>query len=354
MTTGGNLQFDIVLPTRNRATILPLSVRLMLLQERPPDRLIVVDSSDDHAQTKRIVEGVLRETSSRVEFVLLRSAAGSAYQRNVGLKHVRAPVVFFPDDDVLWFPDTTSNVMRIYERDAEGVVGCVASAVAHQCPSGAFGPSKVSFKVGGRDRLARQLRRIIGPVEGRLFPDPIDPGPRWRAIWGDKATPAWLADEEAELCGPVFGYRMSFRTEVIQSLGGFDECLGRYAMFEDSDASLGSLQRRLNVCAKRAAVFHYRVPGERVSGWEFGMMAMLNRTYVVCKHSCPGSAARKTLKRYLYYKIARYFLQVHSQYGRRRLAGALYGVSKAGTLINCHSEQLQSRYAHTLRYSSGV
>ena len=154
----------------------------------------------------------------------------------------------------------------------------------------------------------------------------------------------WLHEEAAELCGPLSGYRISFRTDMIRRLGGFDEKLGRYAMFEDCDASIGNLKNHLNVCARSAKVFHYRAPGERSSGWEFGMMAILNRTYVVCKHSRPGSMVRRAVKRYLYYKLARYLLQTFTHYGRERFLGAWHACSKASQLLRCPAEELPTRY----------
>ena len=46
---GAPLGFDIVLATRNRPEALALSIPLMLSQSRQPGRLIVIDSSNDHA-----------------------------------------------------------------------------------------------------------------------------------------------------------------------------------------------------------------------------------------------------------------------------------------------------------------
>jgi len=345
MNCAPKMEFDIVLATRNRASILPISIRLMLSQERLPVRFIVADASDNHSEVKTIVESIFREAAVPTELIVLRSEiSGSSYQRNLGLKHVKSPIVFFPDDDVLWYPGTAEQVMKIYERDVEGVVGCVAPAVAPTYPPGVFDSSRPVYEMEWRDRFSRKLRSIIGPIEQRLFPDPINSDSMWRTIWGAKIPPVWLREEDAELCGPVFGYRLSFRTEAIRKLEGFDEHLGRYAMFEDSDASLGSLREFMNVCARRARVFHYRVPGERVPGWEFGMMAMLNRIYVACKHAPPGPMVRRPLKRYLYYKVFRYVLQAHTQYGRDRLRGALYGLSNAQQLIDAPTDQLLDRY----------
>ena len=73
------------------------------------------------------------------------------------------------------------------------------------------------------------------------------------------------------------------------------------------------------------------------------MMAILNRTYIVCKHSLPGSPARQHLMRYLYYKMFRFMLQAHSRYGRQRLRGAFYGISNARKLLDASTQELAGR-----------
>ena len=55
------LDFDVVIATRNRPQALALSIPLILGQSRPPEKLIVIDSSDDHAA----VAGIVAETVAR-------------------------------------------------------------------------------------------------------------------------------------------------------------------------------------------------------------------------------------------------------------------------------------------------
>jgi glycosyltransferase involved in cell wall biosynthesis len=338
------MNYDVVLATRNRQSILKISLQLVLAQTRLPRRVIVVDASDDHREVCNIVKQALHNSGTNLDLEIIESEPGSSLQRNVGLRRVESPVVILPDDDALWFPDSAEHVMRIYERDTEGLVGCVAAKVSSVYPVGAFGSDLPPYKMELRDRLSKNIRTVLGPLEEWLLPDPVSPGGMWMRVWGAKVGPAWLAQENAALCGPVFGYRMSFRTFVIREIGGFDEELGRYAMFEDSDATIGSLCQRLNVLAAGARVYHYRVPGERVAGWEFGMMAILNRAYVVCKHSPPSSRARRMMKRYLRYKMIRYFAQSYSRYGRERLKGAFAAALCLGELLDAPSEQVTNRY----------
>jgi glycosyltransferase involved in cell wall biosynthesis len=338
------MEYDVVLATRNRQTVLKVSLPLMLAQTRLPRRFIVVDASDNHREVRDLFEGAFRLADRGVELQILESQPGSSLQRNAGLRCVESPVVVFPDDDALWFPDTAEQVMQIYEKDLDGTVGCVALTASLTYPADTFGADVPPYNMESRDRLAAVFRKPLGWVEEALIPDPMSPGSMWMKVWGKKINPSWLMPDYAELCGPVFGYRMSFRTSVIRGIGGFDEDLGRYAMFEDADATLAVLDRCLNVRATGAFVYHYRVPGARVNGWEFGMMAVLNRTYVVCKHSHPASTVRRMLRRYLYYKIFRYLAQAYSQYGRQRLKGALYGISRLNDLIDAPSDELRSRY----------
>ncbi len=338
------MEYDVVLATRNRQAILEISLPLMLAQTRPPQRFIVVDASDNHTGVRDIFERTVSASPTAVQMQIYHTKPGSSLQRNAGLQHVESPVVVFPDDDALWFPDTADQIMQVYERDLEDLIGCVAFTPSSTYPEGSFGSAAPPYKMERRDRLAANVRGLMGPVEEKLIPDPMNPGCMWMNVWGAKVAPSWLAQANAELCGPVFGYRMTFRTATIRRIGGFDEDLGRYAMFEDSDATIGALRQSLNVLATRARVYHYRVPGERVRGWEFGMMAVLNRTYVACKHSLPGSAVRQMLRRFLYYKILRYWAQTYSQYGRQRLEGALSGMSHLDDLIDAPVEQLRRRY----------
>ena len=343
--TSNELEFEIVLATRNRPEVLQLSIPLMLAQSRLPRRFIVVDSSQDHMMVRRVVEDIFRRSETSSELLVMESPiAGTTHQRNVGLKHVGAPVVVFPDDDALWHPGAADALMRIYERDVERAVGCVGMSPAPTFPAGMFASREPLYRLEVRDRVAKATDRFLTPVEESLFPDPMHSRRMWVPERCTMKSLSWLSEEDAELCGPVTGYRMSFRTEVIRELGGFDERLGTYGLYEDFDASIGCLQKHHNVLAGRSKCFHYRVPSKRVSASEFGIMAILNRTYITCKYSLPRSTTRSKLIRYLYYKLVRYFLQSYTHYGRRRLVGAIYAMPEARRLMDVPIGELSSRY----------
>lgn len=342
MTTNP-LSFDIVIATKNRQAILPFSLRTMLSQTLLPRRLIVVDSSDDHPAVQKTVVKAVSSLAPSLDTKIIQSDRGSTYQRNVGLAHVVSPVVFFPDDDVLWFPGAAEAIMRIYSRDAEGLVGCVVPSDSVTPPHGVFETVPPPYKIAFRDRLTVR-QSVFGRLVWGLLPDPLHLGRTWMSTWGVKTPPTWLHEEDAELCGDVCGYKMTFRTHVIRQIGGFDERMRGYALYEDADASIGCLKLKLNIVAGRARVFHYRDPQARLSARELGTMVMLNRAYVVCKHSAPGSVARKQLRRFLYYQLCRYLPYLQSAYGRARFGAAMGALADALRLMTVPREDLERRY----------
>lgn len=122
------LTFDTVIATRNRPEALALSIPLILGQSRQPEKLIVIDSSDDHQAVKSVVEKAVRDWPGEV--ILRASERGSSLQRNIGLEHVAADVVFFPDDDSMLHPGTTEAIMRVYELDRDCRIAGVCAADA--------------------------------------------------------------------------------------------------------------------------------------------------------------------------------------------------------------------------------
>jgi len=336
------MDFDIVIATRNRQAALRLSLPLMLAQSRLPVKLILVDSSDDHGATKRRIESVLSEANTPIQVEIISSLPGSAYQRNVGLKEAASPVVFFPDDDALWFPGFAEAVMTVYERDRDDIIGGVGGMESSVSPIENLAGGPGSYSMEARDRLQLHFGRLLDSLEYRLFPDPLFlEGQRLMNV---KPVPSWLAEMNA-VPTPVFpGFMMSFRTELMGPTG-FDETLGRYALFEDYDACLNVSKTHLLVAALGARVFHFRSPEKRVNGLEWGAIQVLNRAYVVNKHSSPGSLSRRHLAAFSYYKLLRYAAQAATGYGRERLRGTLRGLRLMGRLLSAGSSDLPATYS---------
>ena len=337
------MDYDIVIATRNRASILEVSIPLMVKQGLRPRRLIVVDSSDDEKAARRAVEGVL--AADPIDFEFVRSEPGLTRQRNVGLRRVASPVVMFPDDDSLWLPGVAEAIMRVYERDEQGVIGAVCGAQSMEAPSEVLGAARRVHDVSRADKFRLQIARRRYQVESALVPDPFVLHGRSR--WGVQPAPAWLPEENAVLVEWMTGFRMSFRTDVIRR-SGFDEAFAGYAVFEDVEASFQVMKTNLVVGARRARIFHHRAPSKRANGLTMGARQILDRAYVVSRHSPPGSAARRMIYRYSQYKVAQYALACHESFGRQRFRGAWRALGSLDAMDRAKPELLSQVYKRQL------
>ena len=335
------MEFDIILVTRNRQAVLEISIPLMLTQSRQPKNFIVVDASDQHNAVNNSVGEIFKNNSNGINYKIVRAEAGISQQRNVGLCYAKSEIVFFPDDDSIWFSGVAEKIMEIYEKDHGKKIGAVCAAESLVPPGGFYEQNKDKiYRKEFRDGMAPYLNTIIGSVEERYFPDPLL---LWDHLTAEASAPKWLIDYDAELCGPMTGFRMTFRTEVIKKYL-FDESLGKYSLFEDRDASKMVLRNHFIAVARNAKVFHYRVPGPRTSGLEFGMMHIMNRVYVARKHMPKDPRSERIIKRYLYYKLLRYLLQTFTSYGRQRFWGGVKAMPYAMQLINASDENIQELY----------
>jgi glycosyltransferase involved in cell wall biosynthesis len=333
------LDFDILIVTRNRREALEVSLPLMLSQNRVPKRVIVVDASDDHGSVRSAVERAAR-ASSKVELCIINSDAGTSHQRNVGLRYVGSEVVFMPDDDALWYPGFAEAVMRIYERDERCLLGGVGAEESSVAPSHARLNLGAPISAGMRSRVPI-LETVFSCIENRYIPDPLMLAAL--AFYRNREKSRWLHEEDAVLSGAMTGFRMSFRSKAIQTVG-FDEVLGRYALFEDFDAGLGVLKDYSIARSGKAQVFHYRLPENRTDGREYGVMQILNRVYILGKHSPQGSEAWKALARSSYYVVLRFIPKARGIHGRQCLLGAWKATTKMRALFGVPKERLADQY----------
>jgi glycosyltransferase involved in cell wall biosynthesis len=93
------LSVSVVIPTYNRASIVPRAIESALAAVRSGDEVIVVHdgSTDDTARR-------LQEYGSHIRY-LPSGHGGVAAARNLGVREARAPLVAFLDSDDKWMPD---------------------------------------------------------------------------------------------------------------------------------------------------------------------------------------------------------------------------------------------------------
>lgn len=316
------LTYDVVIATRNRPEVLLLAVRSLLAQTYPPAQIIVVDGSDSPwvAPVTLAALGVT-ETTTPTKLLVRQGTEGVNAQRNAGLDLVTAPLVFFSDDDALWHPAAAEAVVRIYACDAEERVAGVAPAQATRPPGKILKLATKPYRLRVADWLSNRLGHWRSALESLLVPNPfVIYG---RELCGAHLEPAWLAHEHVRPVPWMAGFRMTFRTECIRAVG-FDQRLYQmhYPQFEDVEVCFQLWPKWLIVGTHAAEVYHYRHPGERLPARDMGFIQLLNRAYIVCKHTPPGSAARRALWRYSYYKLLGYGLWGWTRRGRQWCRGA--------------------------------
>ena len=301
------LEYAIVVATRNRYDMLTVSFPRFISQSRQAARIVVVDRSDDHDAVRRLCESFRSGSDIPIE-VIHGSEANLPAQRNQGLERVDEPVVVFPDDDSLWFPDTAENLLRVYEADVNGRYGAVSITPVDHAPDDLSAVAPAAQRRFGALPLVTAARNM---VESRIVPSPFN-------VFGNQQTRLLHDAAESDrleypLVPSIGGYRMSFRTEVAKKLA-FDEVLGSvigYATHEDMDMGLRVLAAGfLIAAAPESRVFHNTYPGKRAGGFQYGFFHIFNYLYI-CRKVFPSSSSQllRLTRRYLAYKVALYRLR---------------------------------------------
>lgn len=116
---------SVVIPTHNRADLLPRAIKSVQMQTWTDLEIIVVsDGSTD--ETRHVVESLAKE-DSRIKFIEYHPARGGNIARNTGIEHASGAYVAFLDDDDVWMPNKLEKQMAIMESDAE--IGLVYTGV---------------------------------------------------------------------------------------------------------------------------------------------------------------------------------------------------------------------------------
>jgi glycosyl transferase family 2 len=108
-----SINICVVVPTYNRADLIPLSLKTILSQSYQPDEIIVVDDG-----SKDNTEEVVRRFGSSVRYLRIENS-GECRARNVGVSHSQCEYVAFCDSDDLWHPDKLMSQVRIFEATPE-------------------------------------------------------------------------------------------------------------------------------------------------------------------------------------------------------------------------------------------
>lgn len=117
-------KISVIIPTHNRADLLPRAIKSVQDQTRAVDEIIVVsDGSTDN--TEETVKKIA-EQDSRIQLIAYYPGHNGNYARNRGIEAATGEFIAFLDDDDEWLPRKTELQMQLFEKDPD--VGLVYSS----------------------------------------------------------------------------------------------------------------------------------------------------------------------------------------------------------------------------------
>jgi glycosyltransferase involved in cell wall biosynthesis len=337
------LSYDIVVTTADRPQILEVSIPTFLDQTRQPARLIIADASDDHDAVASVVRRCTAEAP--FEVIVEKAPRGRTIQLNYAMQFVQSPVVIFPDDDSLLYPDAAEHVMRIYERDEADrrIVGGVGLTPVSAPPSRLTDDEQAARRAGTLERLKTSLGLLRFRILASIIPPALDScGER---LVKQHPVPDWLDEVDAFVVPRMIGFRMTFRSEAIRR-SPFNEKLWQpRCSLEDLDASLSVARDWLLLESRKAKVYHHKVGGRTV-GIVHGVQQLLNAAYITCRFSEPGSPERRAMRRYAQiFMLESVLLRAPFNKGeRQRLKGMWRAYRRFGEMYKTPTDQLDERY----------
>ncbi len=191
----GSPRVSVVIPTYNRADVLPRAIDSVLAQTFEAFELLVVDDGS----TDRTGAVVASLDDSRVRYIGHETNRGANVARNTGIECARGEYVAFLDSDDAWHPTKLEKQLgRLENRPSDWVAAYCGFSIE---TSGVMGA----------------LQSLIADLLSRSDDPPPMEG-------GEELIGAILADE----IHPGAGSTLLVRTTVAREIGGFDESLDRF------------------------------------------------------------------------------------------------------------------------------
>jgi glycosyltransferase involved in cell wall biosynthesis len=111
-------QFDVsvIISTYNRCEMLPVALESLLAQDTAGARyeVIVVDNNSTD-RTREVIESIIARGHSNLRY-FFEGQQGLSYGWNTGIKHARAPILAFTDDDMCVARDYVASVKQAFDE----------------------------------------------------------------------------------------------------------------------------------------------------------------------------------------------------------------------------------------------
>lgn len=107
---------DVVIPTYNRADLLPLAIASIQAQTVPVSRIFVVDDGSTDSTVEWVRQEALRDP--RIELIE-KKHGGANRARNAGIARTEAEWIAFLDSDDAWEPEKLERQFALLERNPD-------------------------------------------------------------------------------------------------------------------------------------------------------------------------------------------------------------------------------------------
>lgn len=261
-TQPGSVHLSVVTPTLGRPQEVADLLGNLAAQDRRPDEVVIVDGAPptDRATQTVVEQAVANGLPFRVEY--LRSARGTALQRNVGIARARGELVALIDDDVRLEPTFLEAVDAVFRSDDEGEVGGVVGYRVNQ------------FLGGSRLPPRWRMYRRFGLL--RTF----EPGAYdWETGYPINANlqPPFAGTRKVEFMTTACAV---WRRAVFDAGLRFDPFFRDYGILEDAHFSLRAGQRWTLLQCGDAWCRELSAPGGRSSAQIIGQKSVVNYWFV--------------------------------------------------------------------------
>jgi glycosyltransferase involved in cell wall biosynthesis len=306
-------EVSVVIPTYNRADLLPRAIESALSQTRPPAEVVIVDDGSTD-NTAAVVAPYIDRDPGRVRLLQV-SNGGVARARNAGLAATRAEWVALLDSDDAWAPDKLAVQLAALAGRPDCLWSCTGCELIDG--AGARRPGPQNFE--GAFPVFRDLRVSASSYFGGAGLDPL------RVTVGAGVHEAFAGDlfELLFAGNVVLPSSALIHRSVFDRVGGFDpefrlaeeteffhrvasvapgvvvlSPLVRYRVAQAGSLTSSANSARLSANAlqsvDRAARLRAPLPASTRKAWRSGRRTLLLRQAYAELSMYDGRAARQT------------------------------------------------------------
>lgn len=222
---------SIVIPTHNRKISLKDTLRSLFELEYPKEEYEILVCDDDSTDgTSEMVQDMMSSSPCRLKILVQKQNKGPATARNIGIKEARGSIVCFIDSDAVADKNWLKEHMKVHS------IGEV------ETDDGEKVPADIISGVGGKIKIKNPKSRVALYSEvGRYRLFGLEQGDNLKV-------------------SPLHGHptcNMSYKKNILEDVGLFDETSFKYAAGEDTDLGLKvALKGYQHIYNPHAVVYH--------------------------------------------------------------------------------------------------